>query len=97
MFRRHGFNAVVGDERAGLHILNQEPDLDGVELAEFTSRAARAIGPVDAEDPAQRDGHLGMRTWRIPVMLRQPGAVARPAARVIRVRTPRSCERLSTR
>jgi hypothetical protein len=51
--------------------------------------AGRAAGPVDAEDSFSSTdlSHLGMRSWQMPVMLRQPGPVAEPALNVIRVRT----------
>jgi hypothetical protein len=46
VIRRRGFVAVDGDERAGLRILIQEPDLDPGELAELSELARRAAGPV---------------------------------------------------
>lgn len=75
--RRRGFLAVVGDERAGVRVLIQEPDLTGEEIAEIDELVRRG-GPADAEDPfsATDLGHLGWRSWQMPVMLRQPGPVA---------------------
>ncbi|MFD2767130.1 GNAT family N-acetyltransferase [Micromonospora eburnea] len=89
VIRRRGFLAVAGDERAGLRVLIQEPDLGVDEMAEITELASRATGPVDAEDPfsATDLSHLDMRSWQMPVMLRQPGLVAEPAMEVCRVRT----------
>ncbi|MEV7281805.1 GNAT family N-acetyltransferase [Streptomyces sp. NPDC093111] len=88
--RRRGFVAVDGDERAGLRILVQEPDLDPGELAELGELVRGAKGPVNAEDPfgATDLSHLGMRHWQMPVMLRPPGPVAEPALDVVRVREP---------
>ncbi|MBB5851996.1 GNAT family N-acetyltransferase [Amycolatopsis umgeniensis] len=90
VIRRRGFLAVAGDERAGLRVLIQEPGLTADEVAEITELAARAAGPVDAEDPFSTTDlhHLGeMRSWRMPVMLRPPGPVAEPAMEVVRART----------
>ncbi len=89
VIRRRGFLAVAGDERAGLRVLIQEPGLAEEEVAEITELAARAAGPVDAEDPfGSTDlSPLGdLRSWRMPVMLRPPGPVAEPAMEVVRVR-----------
>ncbi len=91
VIRRRGFVAVDGDERAGLRILIQESDLDPGELAELSGlseRARRAARPVNAEDPFSSTdlSHLGMRSWRMPVMLRGPGPVGEPELDVIRVR-----------
>ncbi|MEH1129887.1 GNAT family N-acetyltransferase [Micromonospora sp. CPCC 206061] len=88
VIRRRGFLAVVGDERAGLRVLIQEPHLAADERAEITELASRATGPVDLEDPFSSTdlSHLAMRSWQMPVMLRQPGPVAEPAMDVIRVR-----------
>ncbi|MFI5648582.1 GNAT family N-acetyltransferase [Kitasatospora sp. NPDC051705] len=90
VIRRRGFLAVDGDERAGLRILIQEPDLDPGELAELSELARRATGQVYAEDPysATYLNHLGMRNWQMPVMLRLPGPVGAPALDVLRVRRP---------
>ncbi|MFE5793925.1 GNAT family N-acetyltransferase [Streptomyces sp. NPDC056503] len=90
VIRRRGFVAVDGDERAGLRILIQEPDLDPGERAELGELVRRAAGPVNAEDPfGSTDlGHLGMRGWQMPVMLRGPGPVDEPALDVVRVRRP---------
>ncbi|OXM57737.1 GNAT family N-acetyltransferase [Amycolatopsis thailandensis] len=88
VIRRRGFLAVAGDERAGLRVLLQEPDLTDDELTEITELAARSKGPVDAEDPfsATDLNHLGdMRSWQMPVMLRPPSPVAEPAMEVVRV------------
>lgn len=89
VIRRPGFLAVAGDERAGLRVLIQEPDLTAAEVAEITELAGRAAGPVDAEDPFSSTdlSHLNMRNWQMPVMLRQAGPVAAPAMDVVRVRT----------
>lgn len=89
VLRRRGFLAVVGDGRAGLRILIQEPDLRREELAEITELAARATGPVDAEDAFSSTDlrHLGMRSWQMPVMLRQPAVVAEPEMTVVRLRS----------
>ncbi|MFI8766259.1 GNAT family N-acetyltransferase [Streptomyces sp. NPDC053792] len=90
VIRRRGFVAVDGGERAGLRILIQESDLDPGELAELSELAGRAAGPVNAEDPFSSTdlGHLGMRSWQMPVMLRLPGPVGEPALDVFRVRRP---------
>ncbi|MEV4431336.1 GNAT family N-acetyltransferase [Streptomyces sp. NPDC049602] len=90
VIRRRGFVAVDGGERAGLRILIQESDLDPGELAELSELARRAAGPVNAEDPFSSTdlGHLGMRSWQMPVMLRLPGPVGEPALDVFRVRRP---------
>ncbi|EME58498.1 GNAT family N-acetyltransferase [Amycolatopsis decaplanina] len=88
VIRRRGFLAVAGDERAGLRVLIQEPGLTDGELAEITELAARATGPVDAEDPFSLTdlNHLGdMRSWRMPVMLRPPAPVTEPSMEVVRV------------
>ncbi|OXM44775.1 GNAT family N-acetyltransferase [Amycolatopsis alba] len=88
VLRRRGFLAVAGDERAGLRVLIQEPGLTGEEVAEITELAARAKGPVDAEDPFSVTdlSHLGdMRSWQMPVMLRPPTPVAEPSMEVARV------------
>ncbi|RSN18629.1 GNAT family N-acetyltransferase [Streptomyces sp. WAC 05977] len=88
VIRRRGFLAVAGG-RAGLRVLIQEPGLTAGELAEITELAARATGPVEAEDPFSVTdlNHLGdMRSWRMPVMLRPPSPVAGPTMEVIRVR-----------
>ncbi|KHD77301.1 hypothetical protein MB27_12800 [Actinoplanes utahensis] len=88
VIRRRSYLAVAGDERAGLRILIQEPGLGPEEVAEITGLVREAAGPVDAEDPfsATDLDHLGLRSWRMPVMLRLPGAVGEPAADVARVR-----------
>ncbi|GIF45822.1 ribosomal protein S18 acetylase RimI-like enzyme [Asanoa ferruginea] len=88
VIRRPGFVAVAGDERAGLRVLIQAPELGADELDEIAELVGRAARPVDAEDPFSSTdlSHLGMRSWQMPVMLRQPGPVAEPAMRVIRVR-----------
>jgi GNAT superfamily N-acetyltransferase len=85
VIRRPGFLAVVGDERAGVRVLIQEPGLGADELAEIVELA---VGPVDIEDPFSSTdlSQLGIRSWQMPVMLRQPGPVAAPAMNVIRVR-----------
>ncbi|MFJ9691879.1 GNAT family N-acetyltransferase [Kitasatospora sp. NPDC101183] len=97
--RRRGFVAVDGDERAGLRILIQEPDLDQGEVDELSGHVRRAVGPVNVEDPfsAADLGHLGMRSWQMPIMLRLPGPVGEPAVDVVRVRRPedlRAAERV---
>ncbi|MFJ3787356.1 GNAT family N-acetyltransferase [Kitasatospora sp. NPDC090091] len=88
VIRRRGFVAVDGDERAGLRILVQEPDLDPGELAEVSELVRGAAGAALVEDPfSSADlSHLGMRNWQMPVMLRLPGPVGEPALDVIRVR-----------
>jgi hypothetical protein len=88
VIRRPGFLAVAGDERAGVRVLIQEPDLAADELAEITDLARQAAGPIDIEDPFSSTdlGHLGMRSWQMPVMLRQPGPVTAPVMDVTRVR-----------
>lgn len=90
VIRRRGFVAVDGDERTGLRVLIQEPNLDPGELAELSELARRAAGPVNAEDPfGSTDlSHLGMRSWQMPVMLRPPGPVGQPVLDVIQVRQP---------
>jgi ribosomal protein S18 acetylase RimI-like enzyme len=89
VIRRRAFLAVAGDERAGLRVLIQEPDLDTDEVAEITALARAATGPVDAEDPfsATDLSHLEMRHWQMPVMLRPRGPVADPGMEVTRART----------
>ncbi|MFI5934627.1 GNAT family N-acetyltransferase [Actinoplanes sp. NPDC051494] len=81
LIHRPGFLAAVGDERAGLRILIQEPGLDAAELAEIDDLVRGAKGPVNAEDPysATDLDHLGLRSWQMPVMVREPGPVAGPA------------------
>ncbi|MET8539938.1 GNAT family N-acetyltransferase [Kitasatospora sp. NPDC004799] len=88
VIRRRGFVAVDGDERAGLRVLIQEPDLDPDELAGLTELVRRAVGAVNVEDPFSSTdlSHLGMRNWQMPIMLRPPGPVAEPALDVTRVR-----------
>ncbi|MFC8760040.1 GNAT family N-acetyltransferase [Streptomyces sp. NPDC057193] len=88
--RRRGFVAVDGDERAGLRVLVQEPDLGPDEVAELSGLVRRAAGPATVEDPfGSTDlSHLGMRDWQMPVMLRPPGPVGEPALDVVRVRRP---------
>ncbi|WP_344342912.1 GNAT family N-acetyltransferase [Kitasatospora putterlickiae] len=90
VIRRGGFLAVDGDNRAGLRILVQEPDLDPGELAELSYLTRRAAGPALVEDPFSSTdlSHLGMRTWQMPIMLRPPGPVHAPALDVTRVRRP---------
>ncbi|WP_328957253.1 GNAT family N-acetyltransferase [Kitasatospora purpeofusca] len=90
VIRHRGFVAVDGDERAGLRILIQEPDLDPGEAAELSELTRRAAGPVTVEDPFSSTdlSHLGMRTWQMPIMLRLPGPVAGPALDVTRVQRP---------
>jgi hypothetical protein len=85
VIRRPGFLAVAGDERAGLRVLIQEA---GVDTDEITDLAKQAAGPVDIEDPFSSTdlSHLGLRTWQMPVMLRQAGPVAEPDMDVVRVR-----------
>ncbi|MFI8324716.1 GNAT family N-acetyltransferase [Streptomyces sp. NPDC085529] len=97
--RRRGFVAVDGDERAGLRILIQEPDLDPDERAELTALARRAAGPVRAEDPfsATDLSHLALRSRQMPVMLRPPAPAGDPVPDVIRVERPedlREAERI---
>ncbi|MFI2610112.1 GNAT family N-acetyltransferase [Kitasatospora sp. NPDC018619] len=99
VIRCRGFVAVDGDERAGLRVLVQEPDLDADELAGLTELVRRAAGAVNVEDPFSSTdlSHLGMRSWQMPVMLRLPGPVGEPALDVIRVRRPedlRTAERV---
>ncbi len=90
VIRRRGFVAVDGDERAGLRILVQQPDLDPGEVAELGELVGRAAGPLIVEDPFSSTdlSHLGLRTWQMPVMLRPPGPVDAPALEVTRVRRP---------
>ncbi|MFF2350398.1 GNAT family N-acetyltransferase [Kitasatospora sp. NPDC058115] len=99
VIRRRGFLAVHGDARAGGRILIQEPDLDPGEVAEVGELVRRAAGPVVVEDPfGSTDlGHLGLRTWQMPIMLRPPGPVEAPALDVTRARRPedlRAAERI---
>ncbi|MED7827047.1 hypothetical protein [Streptomyces chiangmaiensis] len=86
MIQRRTFLALLGDERAGTRILLQEPDPDAEELAELTALTDGPIGPVGAEDPFSSTdlGHLGMRNWQMPIMLRRPGPVFAPAMEVTR-------------
>ncbi|MER7579131.1 GNAT family N-acetyltransferase [Kitasatospora sp. NPDC097691] len=88
VIRRRGFVAVDGDERAGLRVLIQEPELDPGELAEVSELVRGAAGTAYVEDPfSSADlNHLGLRNWQMPIMLRLPGPVAEPALDVIRVR-----------
>ncbi|WP_395296618.1 GNAT family N-acetyltransferase [Kitasatospora hibisci] len=90
VIRRRGFVAVDGDKRAGQRILIQEPDLDPGEVAEVGELVRRAAGPVIVEDPFSSTdlGHLAMRTWQMPIMLRLPGSVDAPALDVTRARRP---------
>ncbi|MFK8907174.1 GNAT family N-acetyltransferase [Streptomyces sp. YS-3] len=94
VIERRGFLAVLGDKRAGTRFLVQEPDLDVHELAELTELAGRSAGPVDAEDPFSSTdlGHLGMRNWQMPIMVRPPGPVPGPAMEVVRVQRARELE-----
>ncbi|MEU9043731.1 MULTISPECIES: GNAT family N-acetyltransferase [unclassified Kitasatospora] len=87
VIRRRGFVAVDGDDRAGLRILIQEPDLDPGELAEVSELVRGAKGTAYVEDPfsAADLNHLGLRNWQMPIMLRLPGPVGEPALDVIRV------------
>ncbi|GAB7183784.1 GNAT family N-acetyltransferase [Kitasatospora sp. Ki12] len=99
VIRRRGYVAVDGDERAGLRVLIQEPDLDPGELAEVSELVRGAAGTAYVEDPfSSADlNHLGLRNWQMPIMLRLPGPVAEPALDVIRVREPedlRTAERV---
>jgi GNAT superfamily N-acetyltransferase len=84
VIRRRGFLAVAGDERAGLRVLIQEPELTSEDLAEIADLAVAATGPVDMEDPfsAADLGHLRMGSWQMPVMLRLPAPVEAPAVAV---------------
>ncbi|WP_265865754.1 GNAT family N-acetyltransferase [Streptomyces sp. SKN60] len=88
--RRRGFVAVDGDGRAGLRVLIQECDLEPGELAELSELVLHAAGPAVVEDPFSSTdlGHLGMRNWQMPVMLRPPGTVGDSAPDVVRVRRP---------
>ncbi|WP_203840070.1 GNAT family N-acetyltransferase [Winogradskya humida] len=88
LIHRPGFLAVAGDQRAGLRILIQEPVLGAPDLAEIATLTREAPGPVNAEDPfsATDLGHLGLRSWQMPIMLRTPGATPTPAMPIIRVR-----------
>ncbi|RKT18504.1 ribosomal protein S18 acetylase RimI-like enzyme [Streptomyces sp. 1114.5] len=90
VIRRRGFLAVDGDERAGLRVLIQEPDLDPGELAEVNELVRAATGTAYVEDPFSSTdlSHLGLRNWQMPIMLRLPGPVAEPALDVIRVQRP---------
>ncbi|MFD9789356.1 GNAT family N-acetyltransferase [Streptomyces sp. NPDC059070] len=87
--RRGGFLAVLGGERAGTRILLQEPDLDAAEVAELTELVGRSKGSVYVEDPFSSTGlgHLGMRDWQMPIMVRPPGPVAAPAMEVVLARS----------
>lgn len=85
--RRRGFLAVAGNERAGLRVLVQEPDLTAAELDEIAGLVESATGPIDAEDPydATDLSRFGWRSWQMPVMAREPGPVDTPAMEVVRV------------
>lgn len=84
---RRGFLAVLGDERAGLRVLVQEPDLNADELAEIADLVGKAAGPIDMEDPFSTTdlARFGVGSWQMPVMLRLPGAVEAPAVAVQQV------------
>ncbi|MFG3341252.1 GNAT family N-acetyltransferase [Glycomyces sp. NPDC048151] len=88
VIRRRGFLAVRGDDRAGVRVLIQEPELTAEELEEVAELRRSAAGLVDMEDPFSSTAlaHLGMGSWQMPVMLRPPGAVEAPAVAVRRVR-----------
>ncbi|MEV7415431.1 GNAT family N-acetyltransferase [Streptomyces sp. NPDC089919] len=91
VIRRAGFLAVDGDARAGLRVLIQEPVLQPDEVAEVAELVRRAAGSVNVEDPFSSTdlGHLDLRSWQMPVMLRQPGpASSEPALEVTRVARP---------
>lgn len=92
VIHRPGYVAVVGGPRAGTRILIQEPKLDVAEVEEITSLARQSVGPVDLEDPysATDLGHLGLRSWQMPVMTRSPGPAAPPGLDVVRVDDPDS-------
>lgn len=87
VLRRRGFLAVAGNERAGLRVLIQEPDLAAEELDEIAALAKAAAGPVDVEDPfsATDLSAFGWRTWQMPVMARPAGPVDAPGMEVTRV------------
>jgi GNAT superfamily N-acetyltransferase len=86
---RRAYLAVAGDERAGLRVLIQEGDLSAEEAAEIDELIAGAAGAVNVEDPfsAHDLARSGMRSWQMPVMLRQPGPVPEPSTAVVRVET----------
>lgn len=92
LVHRPGYLAVVGGRRAGTRVLIQEPDLDGTEIDEITSLVRQAEGSVDLEDPysATDLGHLGLRSWQMPVMARRPGPAAPPELDVVRAVDPDS-------
>ncbi len=83
---RPGYLATVGGPRAGTRVLIQEPGLGAEEVDEITSLVREAAGPVDVEDPysATDLGHLGLRSWQMPVMVRPPGPVASAGLVVVR-------------
>ena len=92
VLHRPGFLAVVGGPRAGTRVLIQEPDLDATEIDEITALVRQAEGPADLEDPysATDLGHLGLRSWQMPVMSRAPGPAAPPGLDVVRALDPDS-------
>ncbi|GLZ79618.1 hypothetical protein Afil01_44250 [Actinorhabdospora filicis] len=85
--RERGFLAAAGDERAGLRVLIQEPDLSAAELDAIGDLVKAASGPVDVEDPysATDLSAFGWRSWQMPVMARPAGPAAAPAMEVVQV------------
>ncbi len=80
VIRRRSFLAVAGDERSGLRILMQASDPGPDDIDELTQLVRRAAGPVDAEDPFSSTdlSSLGLSSWQMPIMLRQPGPAPAP-------------------
>jgi hypothetical protein len=92
LIRRPGYLAAVGGPRAGTRVLIQRPGLDVEEIDEITSLVRQAPGPVDLEDPfsATDLDHLGLRSWQMPVMVREPGPATPPGLDVVRAHDPDS-------
>ncbi|MEU8764593.1 GNAT family N-acetyltransferase [Streptomyces sp. NPDC048659] len=91
---RPGFVAVEGGERAGLRVLIQEPSLTREDRSALEDLVRAAKGPVNAEDPfgATDLAGLDLRSWQMPVMLRNPAPAPEPALEVVRAETPEDLE-----
>ncbi|AKU15039.1 hypothetical protein VV02_02810 [Luteipulveratus mongoliensis] len=85
--RQRAYVAVVGSARTGSRVLIQEPDLTASECAEVLDLVRGASGPMTVEDPfsALDLGELDLRSWQMPVMVRQVSPAVAPAMDVVRV------------